>query len=314
MSRMSVYAFLAICSLSEAQTVEGGGAQPPGAPALFVIDSANTLYSFDARGKSLQKMVFKTSVGTLNGGMTLAMGLVYLTYVKAADQGVGGGVFAFDATTLRQVRLHVGAFTASSAAGDPGVMRAIVYNPRNGHFHVATDRLGLLAFDRAGQYIPRPPESTSSMSAVAYDSAHATLWGIADHAVVWYGEESNSPLPGFPAAHAFDGRGRQPLALGLCSTPGDGTSPVDAIAVAFANTKPGRPGTGQSYDRAGKPIGASYSGKIINPHGLSCSSRGEVFIAADNGLLEYTLQGAVLPPAGDLQQQGSPMFGVLAAY
>lgn len=322
-STISLCAFLAgIFGLSsaahgaeDAPPSEGADAQSQSAPALFVIDSANTLYSFDAHGKALQKMVFKSTVGTLNGGMTLAMGKVYVSYVKAADRGVGGGVFAFDATTLRQVRLHIGAFTMPGDAGDPGVIHALAYNPGNGHFRVATDRLGLLAFDRAGQYIPTSPESAGSVSAVAFDSTHTTLWAISGRAIVQYDEQSNSPVPRIPAAHAFGGHGRDPSALAYCSIAGGGTIPGAVIAVVFGRTNPAHhTGTGQTYDIAGKPLGPSYGGKIINPHGMSCSSRGEVFIAADNGLLEYTVRGAIFPPAEDLQQLRSPMYGVLAAY
>jgi hypothetical protein len=294
----------------------GAGAQP-GAPALFVIDSANTLSSFDVHGKSLQKMVFKTTVGTLDGGMTLAMGRIYVSYVKAASRGAGSGVFAFDAITLKQVLLHIGAFSVPDGASDAGVIRAIAYDPDDGRFHVAVDGLGLLAFDRSGQYIPGPSKSTAAISAIAYDSKHTTLWAIADQAVVRYGEENASPLFGVPVAHAFGVRRRAPSALAYCSVGGDGASAAEAIAVVFGGTNSGHhgsAGTAQSYDVAGKPIGSLYGGRIFNPHGVSCSSRGEVFIAADNGLLEYTVQGSIATPLGDLRQLSSPVYGVLAAY
>jgi hypothetical protein len=86
--------------------------------------------------------------------------------------------------------------------------------------------------------------------------------------------------------------------------------------VAFGEAKTGSRGaaSGQSFDTAGKPIGSPYGSKILNPHGMACSSHGEVFVAADNGLLEYTLQGSPLNPSVFSQGLSGPIYGVLAAY
>jgi hypothetical protein len=314
----------AMCTLTSqlvAQPANAAQSAPPGEPALYVIDSRNTLYALDGSGNPLHTMQFKTEIGQLNGGIALAMGNVYVTWDKPADDGrVEGdrsGVFAFDQATLRQVRLHIGAFKLKDAAVNPGAMRGIVYDPHSNLFYVATERLGLLAFDRAGTYIARTPESTLSVSSVAYDSTRHSLWGIIDRdAVVQFGEEGNAPLPGLPPTGAWYRHGHGALALTYCATEGQDAGPLTAVAVAFGEAKTGSRGaaSGQSFDTAGKPIGSPYGSKILNPHGMACSSHGEVFVAADNGLLEYTLQGSPLNPSVFSQGLSGPIYGVLAAY
>jgi hypothetical protein len=46
---------------------------------------------------------------------------------------------------------------------------------------------------------------------------------------------------------------------------------------------------------------------------MSCTARGEVFIAADNGLLQYTVQGAQGESHSFAQQLTAPIYGVLAS-
>ncbi|MGB6354284.1 MAG: hypothetical protein WBF21_09925, partial [Steroidobacteraceae bacterium] len=223
----------------------------PAAPAVYVVDSSNTLRSFDVNGNSLQQRQFNSALGYLNGGMTLAMGLVYATWAK--PDGAGGGVFAFDARTLRQVRLHLSAFTVDAASG-PGTLQGIAFDAHQNRFYVATQRLGLLAFNSFGVYIPRDPQSTSSVAAVAYDSSQHSLWAIVDrHAVAQFSEESGTSLPGIPAKGAPYRHARGPLAVAYCAA-SDGGSAPNAIAVAFGGTEAGSDaaGAGQSYDAAGK--------------------------------------------------------------
>jgi len=300
----------------------------PGIPSVYVVDAANTLYSFDAGGNLFKKVQLKASVGDLNGGIAVAMGRVYVTWIKHEDQGGGdaGGVFAFDAATLKQVRLHMGAFTvvgaggaagAAGAAGGPGVLHGIAYDTHDGRFYVGSDRLGLLTFDGAGGYIPRTPESTLSVSAIAYDSLQHSLWGIVNrHAVVRFDEQNNAPVPGLPAAGARYRHGQGALAVAYCAAAGGAPDTQSAIAVAFGAPKAGSRvvGAGQTYDTGGKPIGSSYVAKITNPHAISCSSRGEVFVAADNGLLEFTRDGAAIGSTRYSQSLTAPIYGVFAAY
>jgi len=286
-----------------------------GGPAVFVIDSANTLRSFDVNGNALQKMQFKSEVGDLNGGMTLAMDKVYVTWVKSAGNEAGGGVFAFDAVTLKQVRLHIGAFNVPAAVGDPGERHGIAYDPQVDRFFVASDHLGLLTFDRSGKFVPRPVQSALSVSAIAYDFGHKSLWGIVAHKLVTFSGENMTLNPGPSGTDAPSRRGFGAAAVALCTEGVDDAPPLTVIAVAYTGLGAGSHlGSGQTYDVAGKHMGASYGAKILEPRGISCTSSGEVFIAAQNGLLEYTLQGAAISPPGELGGLSSPLRGVLAAH
>jgi hypothetical protein len=289
---------------------------PTGAPSLYVVDAANTLQSFDADGNSLRKFQFNPQVGTLNGGLALFEGHVYATSVKGEGADVTSRVFAYDAITLKQVRLHLGAFTVPGDSGSAGAYRAILYNPVAGRFYVASDRLRLLVFDRLGAYIPRtgaPAEKAAPISALAYDSTLHALWGVIDRHTVTISHDG-APLPGLPALGAQYRHGRGAVALAFCPGDGDGADPAGALAVAFGEPRlgPHSVGTGRTYDAGGKPIGTFYGGKIVNAHAMACSSRGDIFIAADNGLLQYTVEGAKSGSHSYSQQLTAPIYGVLA--
>ncbi len=97
------------------------------------------------------------------------------------------------------------------------------------------------------------------------------------------------------------------MALAIC--------PDGALAVAFGDPRLGPHSTdaARTYNADGQPIGSSYGGKIVNARAMSCSSRGELFIAADNGLLQYTVEGAQGSSHSYSQQLTAPIYGVLAA-
>jgi hypothetical protein len=274
------------------------------------VDAANTLQSFDAAGNSLSKMQFNPQVGTLTGGMTLFHGAVYANSVKGAGAELASRVFAYDAITLKQVRLHIGAFVVPPDAGGAGTYSAIVYNPTSDRFYVASDRLGLLVFDRLGAYVPRVDAKPAPVSALAFDSAQHALWGIADRHTVRFGDDASGPLPGIAPLGAQYRHGRGAVALAFC--PGDGAG---ALALAFGDPRlgPHSFGTGRTYDAGGQPIGTAFGGKIVNAHAISCSPRGEIFIAADNGLLQYTLEGTQAESHHYSQQLTVPIYGVLAS-
>jgi hypothetical protein len=291
---------------------------PDGTPSLYVVDAANTLQSFDADGNPLRKFQFNPQVGTLNGGLTLFDGNVYATSVKGEGAELSSRVFAYDAITLKQVRLHLGAFTVpedASAPASAGAYRAIVYNPDTQRFYVASERLGLLVFDRLGAYVPPSGSAAKAapVSALAYDPSQHALWGIIDRRTVKFGADGSGPLPGLAAVGAQYRHGRGAVALAFCPG-GSGAAAPGSLALAFGEPRlgPHSIGTGRTYDADGKPIGASYGGKIDNAHAMSCSARGEIYIAADNGLLQYTVEGAQGTSHFNSQQLTAPIYGVLA--
>jgi hypothetical protein len=147
---------------------------------------------------------------------------------------------------------------------------------------------------------------------IALDAERGSMWGVLDRrAVERFADDRDPKALSFSAQGAPYRHGRGPIALAYCNSGGDG----GAIAVVFSNKKTqSTPGAGQTYDFAGKPIGNSYGGTVVNPHAIACSSHGEVFVAADNGLLVFDLQGIPKPPPGALQALHDPIYGVLVAY
>jgi hypothetical protein len=278
-----------------------------GAPTLYVVDAANTLRSFDANGAALGTFLFNPEVGALTGGMTLFHGHVYAISTKGKGTEAVSRVFAFDAATLKQVRLHIGAFAPPAGGPAAGKYSAIVYDPDADRFYVASERLSVLVFDRLGAYIPHEGVKPVSVTALAYDTNQHVLRGIVDRHVVKFAADGSGPLPGLAAEGAQYWHGRAALAIAYCAVE-DGSGSPGSIAVTFSS------GAVRNFDAAGKPSGAPYGAKLINARGMSCSSHGEVFIAADNGLQEYTVQGAKRDVSKFSQALTAPIYGVLAAH
>jgi hypothetical protein len=278
-----------------------------GEPALLVVDSSSTLSSFDADGKALQQTQFKPELGKLTGGMALAMGKVYVTWVQPSGQW--GGVVAFDRLTLRQVRLHIGAFAPSDRANDPGAGRGIIWDPERQRFYIATEHQGLLAFDRAGGPIPMTGGTAVPTLAVAYDSASHSPWTIDDHGQLARWSDDGAQTPGFRVRGVNHSRA---ASMSYCPA-GEGSDPIIAVALRAAKAESRAAGAVQIFDSTGKSL-SFHGAKIADPHALSCSSRGELFVAAGTGLLEFKLQGPALTPPGDLARLSAPLYGVLAVY
>jgi hypothetical protein len=84
----------------------GGSDASTGSPAVFVIDSTGTLFSFDAQGNSLAHVAVPSPIGPLNGGgIGLAGGVVYVTVGQPTN-----AVSAFT-TSLAPQTLPAGAFS-----------------------------------------------------------------------------------------------------------------------------------------------------------------------------------------------------------
>jgi hypothetical protein len=304
-SQWGLYACVACALIACAFGAQGEDASV-GAPTLYVVDAANTLQSFDANGAALGKFKFNPEVGALAGGMTLSHGDVYAISTKGKGTEAVSRVFAFDAATLKQVRLHIGAFAPPADGPAAGKYSAIVYDPDTDRFFVASERLSVLVFDRLGTYIPRKDVNPVSVTALAYDANQHVLWGIVDRHVVKFAADGSGPLPGVAASGAQYRHHGGALAIAYCAAQ-EGSGSPGSIAVTFSSGAVG------NYDAAGRPSGALYRAKLINARAMSCSSHGEVFIAADNGLKEYVIQGAERDVSKIPQALTAPIYGVLAA-
>jgi hypothetical protein len=294
----------------------------PATAVIFVVDSTNTLWGFDTDARIVATVPVSASVGRLNGALTFAMGRVYAVIDRAPDTGGGNWVVAFNGKTLKQNFLHRGAFTltldpdapAGSPLVVPGEMDSLTYDEAAQRFFVATTRAGVLMFDRVGMYVPRLPESMLAVSSIALDRAHKLLWAATDHrAIMKFAEDANAPVAELPRTGSLYRGSSGPRAVAYCT--GGGGYSADVLIVAFGSAVAGsRSGHGaaQAFDTDGKPVGKRLAGKIIAPHAISCSTQRQIYIAADNGLLEFTPQGQQVRPRGDFAKLTAPVLGVLA--
>jgi hypothetical protein len=291
-------------------------ATPPAAPVVFVVDSTDTLSSYDPAGNLLGRVALNAPVGALNGaGITVAQGIVYVTVGPAAGK-ISGGVIAFNASNLHPVGLGSDAFA--------GLVNpvGIAYDPVNAQFYVA-DRSGtVFAYDSAGSPLGEPPFDAATN--LAYDAISNTLWLASDigqsnsqgihefNADLSTAQTINSQTQFVPPA-PFSAATDNPVAIAYCPNSGGGR--VDLVIVGFAGFASGGGPVAASYSTTGAGFSGAFTGTTGNIHAMSCSSLGQVFVAADNGLLEYNITGSAIGPAtGAFPGLTPPVYGVFTAY
>lgn len=290
----------------------------PSAEAIYVIDSTYTLFEFDAQGNFVTSVKLPgsaASVGTLNGGgITVDANNVYVTLGAPST-----GVVAFNRTSLAPVSLAAGAFTNLNTP------RGIVFDPINSQFYVANGGSTVTVYNAAGTYLSSFNQSSPAIygpSGIAYDSIDNAIWvanyvggtasttpahGIAefnpnDSLIMNFpSSNTNPPMPFAPPVNTGH---ELPYAISYCG---------NALAVGYISD-----GTGsgiseaEGFSTAGSPLGSPFGGTITNLHATACDPNGNVFVAADNGLLEYddaTGAGIALPTGG-FAGLAPPIYGV----
>lgn len=290
----------------------------PGVEAIYVIDSTYRLFEFDAQGNSVASVNLPgstSSVGNLNGGgITVDANNVYVTLGAPST-----GVVAFNRTTLAPVTLAAGAFSNLNAP------RAIVFDPINTQFYVANGGSTVTVYNAAGGYLSSFNQSSPAIygpSGIAYDPIDNSIWvanyvggtssttpahGISE----WNPNDSlimnfpssntNPPMPFAPPVNTGH---ELPYAISYCG---------NELAVGYISD-----GTGsgiseaEGFSTAGTPLGVPFGGTITNLHELACDPSGNVFVAADNGLLEYNdaTGASVALPSGGFAGLMPPIYGV----
>jgi len=318
-----VAALLCSFGLVDARQASSGSASSPSSaaaldsatapvPALLVVDAINTLRSYDADGRLLQEMPVDQQRAVLNGGALLAMGTVYLTYERPAVGAPGSAIAAFDAKTLQPLMVRKGAFKATDV-GDPGHYTGLAFDPAASEFYIATERLGILVFDRTAKYLRRTPAAAGQIAGIAFDSGETGVWGVMGrHDVVLLARADSAPTLLELKSRLKKAR-QEPLAVAVCRADKEG-APAAALVVLFRAASRGvAAGGARAFDLTGMPIGNVFDGVILNPHGVACTARDDIFIAADNGLLGYGLDGRRRALPGALANLDKPILGVAAA-
>jgi hypothetical protein len=105
-----------------------------------------------------------------------------------------------------------------------------------------------------------------------------------------------------------------PYAIAFCPT--SGGSPANIVAVRFISDGTGEgQGEGGGYSTGGVLLGTQFVNTITNPDNMSCSSKGEIYTAADNGLLVYNVTGSEIgPPSNSFSGLTPSIRGVFVSY
>lgn len=325
----------AVCAIDEPSA-------PPASeqrPTLFLIDSANTLRAYDDGGKAVASITVKSSIGSLNGGLTLAMNRIYVTWARKAGDHAVPWVTAFNAQRLNQTALHVGAFTVTKDSPDPGLYLDMVFDPDNKQFYVASEHGGLLMFNGAGVSVSMPSASqtqvqtrarSAPVSSLSYSADERAIVGLLDNRrVVKFNADDGSisaiwPEKGEPYRH-----GRRLLAISACgaklartaSVVGDSqpeAAPPESVGQRYAllaaklgdGKRPTR-AAGFVVDAMGGVLAKLSGPPIAGAHAISCGERGEIFVATDTGVRVFDAQGHPEALQGDLAEFTSPVLGIL---
>ncbi len=290
-------------------------------PALYVIDSTLTLFGFDANGNKLTSTALPAaaagSIGNLNGGgITVDANNVYVTLGAPSNS-----VVAFNKFNLQPVSLPSGSFAGLDTP------RGIVYDSNNRQFYVGNGGSTVTAYSAAGAPLAISfPSAVYGPSGVAFDPVDRTIWvanytggsGVGANYGVAEFNENGSLAQTFNYATQFvapvNGSRELPYAIGYCVS--SGGAPANIVAVGFLSDNSGQgQSEGGGYSSSGIEIGTQFVNTLTNPHAMSCASTGQIYVAADNGLLIYNVTGSEIGPAtGAFSALKAPIYGVFAAY
>jgi hypothetical protein len=262
------------------------------------------------------------------GGITVAQGNVYVTLGQPTNS-----VVAFNENTLAPVTLPAGAFSGLS------MPRGIAYGTNKSQFYIANGDAKVNVYDSSGNALSVPGDFPEiyGPSGISFDSNDKTLW-VANYvgaAIMQINRSAHfegvAPLTLGVTQYNEDGTAAQtfnysrqfvvpavaslePYAIAYC--PAFGRTAA-AVAVGFIPFYGGRTAVSQigTYTTAGVLVFGPFGGTTTNPHALSCSSQGQIFVAADNGLLKYSVTGSKNGPAsGTFAGLTAPIYGVFANY
>jgi DNA-binding beta-propeller fold protein YncE len=286
----------------------------PSGPAIFVIDSTDTLRAFDATGNPTGSVSLMNdaggppSIGSLNGGgITLASGNVYVTTGRPS-------VSVFDLALSPQAP-DPGAFPGLS------VPRGIAFDSHAGEFFVGNGGASVSVYDASGARAAADGGFPNHYgpSGMAYDPDDQTVW-VANYAgfpasvygVAEYSETGQaSQTFAYSSQFVAPQNHQEPYSIAVCPEAAAGGSTV--VVVGFIDDGSGL-GTGsvQAYSTNGVPQGAPFA--FAKPYALSCDSVGRVYVGDEAGLFSIDIRGgaACALPAGSFPGLQPPIYGTLA--
>ncbi len=301
-----------------------GGA---GNTAVYVIDSTNTLFAFDANGVKLAQVTLPAVVNNLNGGgITIDSSNVYVTIGQSITGFAHGAVVAYTRASLAPVTLASGSFSSLATP------RGIVYDPHNAQFYVANGGSNVTVYNATGGYLSAITTSVYGPSGIAFDYGNNTIWvandtngnGVnATYSVSNFNENGTLAqtidvttqfLAPLVPTHVL------PYSIAYCAVSAGGP---EYVAVGYLQDNPdqdpqGTLGVSEAgvYSTAGA-LSAAVSpqlGASAQPNAMSCSpSTGNFYIGANDGLHLYSGGGAAISlPSGGFSGLTAPIYGVYA--
>jgi hypothetical protein len=257
----------------------GSGGPTVGPPAVFVIDSTNTLFSFDAQGHSIGSVALPGTIDANNGG-----GITYAPNAVSNDYNFpflyvtsGGASNSVSAYSLSLVPFAVPGIPFFPNLQDP---RAIAYDVHDNQFYVA-DGHGLCA------YVPYPSGildaspfclngGGSARTGAAYDPDDQTIWTsspAANNGDVYEFTESLAPFAPQPSAFG------NVLATFVTVCPSAATGGATVVLT-------GGPNGTDPWLSDGTPLPFNNAQAFGNSttYGASCDPSGNLYLATQSGL------------------------------
>ena len=301
-----------------AQVTCVGGAT---APAVYVIDSTNTLFAFDANGTKLAQVTLPARISNINGGgITTDAKNVYVTIGQSSTGYPHGAVLAYNKTSLVPAPLAVGSFSQVN------VPRGIVYDEHNAQFYVGNGGSTVTTYGASGNFLGsfNGTGAIYGPSGVAFDATDSWIWvanytgggglnptwGVANFQEDGYLGQTIMPASQFLAPTTPSRE--LPYSIGYCAS--SQVNGTDYVAVGFLPDASNQGGTPQGgvYTTAGKLVSA-FSSLAAQPNAISCSAAGTIYVAANDGLHAYSTAGvSVSLPSGGFAGLTAPIFGVFA--
>jgi hypothetical protein len=249
---------------------------------IFVIDSTNTMFAFDAAGASAGSVAVPNVSDINGGGIAFAAGNVYVTSSAPS-------VTAYDLTLARKT-LSAGAFAGLS------VPRGIAYDCNDDEFYVGNGAAGVNAYRSAGATAATPGgfPNRYGPSGVAYDSDDDAIWvanygGFTMSGTPLYGVAeytstgASARIPNYATDFVAPNVHEEPYSITVCTRAATGGAALVVVGFIDDNSHQGT-GAVQAYTIDGAPHGRPIAGSLSRPYALSCDSKGRVYIADMTGL------------------------------
>ena len=299
----------------------GGCAAPPIAsgPAIFVIDSTDTLYAFDAQGTKTGSVALPTPIGDINGG---GIGFAAPDSLFVSIGAPANAIAKYDRQLVKAM-LMPGAFPGLNTP------RGVAYDCNDGDVYAGNGGGNVPVADTSGKPVSVNGNFPNNYgpSGVAYDRDDDMIWIANYGGFNWNGKTPtfgvNEYKPDGTAGPTFNYATQfvppnsphlEPYSVTVCPASAlDGGGGTRVVVGFIDDGTHQATGAVQAYDTGGAAIGGPFAGSLTKPYAVSCDSHGYVYIADASGLFRDDASGNAVPLSGDIATlPKAPIYGVFA--